>query len=356
MTSFKGVRTKTGTVVTYGDELLELKEELKIDPSIGFEWGNDSIGARQLSLAILHELVSLESALENYQIFAKKFIQPIRKNEWELDEIILREWLHKRKIMCKLPPITARFELKEYNNSYTVYLDNKKLGSHIEFPDRCNAITISEATCIYVYCNFSEISHLMIKEIPKNLVFDFVNSTDSFDIEADITEYLTLSKLHKIDGKTVVDFYFSIQSDNYYEDDINAVIAKDNLISSLYRLEDITIEREFFQEGYHWIFVSLSTEDKNIVLKDLVATKVDEMLNLYQKTKAESSGRNFDFLFDLPVKYKGALEPHMLYLERFLSTISRKNMPESLLLKKPKNEKEALRNIAIAIKNYLSEK
>jgi hypothetical protein len=356
MSFFKGVRTKKGVEVIYKDEPLELKNELKIDTDVNYDWGNDSIGARQLSLAILYKLVSPESALENYQIFTKKFIKPIRKHEWEIDEITLREWLLRRNIICKLPPITNRFELKEYNKSYGVYLDGKKIGSHIEFPDRCNAITINEASCIYVYCDFSEVSHLKIRELPKNLVFDFVNSTDSLDMEADITEYLTLSKLHKVDNKTIVDFYFSIQSDEYFEDDINAVIAKDNLISSLYRLEGIKIERDFFQEGYHWIFVSLTTEEKNLKLKEWVYGKVDEMISIYKKNKSMVSNESFEYMFKISDRYEKFLEPHLMYFEKFLEAQSKKKQTESLFIKKPKNEKEALRDIALAIKDYISQK
>lgn len=256
--------------------------------------------------------------------------------------------------LVNFPPITARFELKEYNRSYGVYLDGKKLGTHIEFPDRCNAITITEASCIYVYCDFSEISHITMKELPKNLVFDFINADKSCDLEADVTEYLTISKLHKMDGVAIVDFYFSIELDDFDKDDIRAIVAKDNFIASLYKIDDISIDREFYQDGYYWIFVSLNITDKNIILGEVVNSKVDEMINLYQHTKIGLINQSFELMMNFPTDKQTVLKPHMFYFEHFINEFSKQSPDDNLFTKKPKNEKEALKDIALAIKKYLT--
>ncbi|MCW9027176.1 MAG: DUF6166 domain-containing protein, partial [Thiovulaceae bacterium] len=124
---FKGIRTKNGAFVTYDDAPLDLRLDLKEHSPLGFEWGYNGSGPKQLALAIMAKFSTEDTVLKYYKEFAESFIYTIEDNEWELEDSLVLEWMKCNEIICDKPILTPRFKIL----SNFIFLDNKKLGQHL---------------------------------------------------------------------------------------------------------------------------------------------------------------------------------------------------------------------------------
>ena len=134
MSVFKGIRTKNGAFVTYDGFPLDLRLDIKEHSPMGFEWGYNGSGAKQLALSMLTKLTSDELTIKYYDEFCKIFIETIYKDEWEIKSRIIQEWLIDKNIAIIKPMLTPRFNLLSSDNkNFNMFLDNTKLGENQDY-------------------------------------------------------------------------------------------------------------------------------------------------------------------------------------------------------------------------------
>ncbi len=84
MTTYRGVRRKSGAHVTADGERLDARLDLR-NLSLTFEWGYVGSGPYQLSLAVLAHERGPEDALDLYRDFAEVVIAELNDDEWTLE-------------------------------------------------------------------------------------------------------------------------------------------------------------------------------------------------------------------------------------------------------------------------------
>lgn len=91
---FKGKRSFFGNqvTVTYNDQPLDLRLDLSMHSPLGFEWGYNGSGPRQLALAILAEAFNDDEALEYYEQFMYDVIMPLHDRKWEMTSSDINVW------------------------------------------------------------------------------------------------------------------------------------------------------------------------------------------------------------------------------------------------------------------------
>ncbi|MGE4396421.1 MAG: DUF6166 domain-containing protein [Sulfurimonas sp.] len=356
---FKGLRTKKGVFVTYDDVPLELRLDLKNHSPMGFEWGYNGSGTKQLALAILAKLTSAESSIEHYEKFSKDFIEPIDSKEWELDDLLVREWLKCKDVVCNIPLLTPRFKLINNNNNYLMYLDNKKLGEHLEFSNVYN-IDISPDHAI-VYCNFSEISHLHLIDLPVSMIFEFVDPVGYNDKESKITENFTLYTISNLENEIEINFWFKLNLMDYIGK-LNPIFIVNEFKLQIDSLENCKVTSNNIDDGFQFLDFSYYSQDIQSDLKTILDNATNIVINLYEKVSNNLQNHNsFEAVFNFPEQYQSVLKQYILYFEEFLNDLCietdvniRKEGLDTILSVEPKNKDEALEKISDALKVYLS--
>ncbi|CAA6803176.1 MAG: Unknown protein [uncultured Sulfurovum sp.] len=357
MGTFKGMRTKNGAFVTYADIPLDLRLDLKVHSPMGFEWGYNGSGPKQLALAILARILTNEKVvLEYYESFAKEYIEIMETSEWIIEDKIILNWLNSKNAFMNNPFLPPMFRI--VNNF--MFLNNKKLGSHLNCSQEYN-MDKSEKE-IGVYCNFSEIFHLKIKDLPTSIKFDFIDPVDFNDEEARITDNITFAHISRREDMLKMDFWFKINVLDY-KDDINPIKLFNNF--HLFLENSIQCEVTSNDADGNWLFLeftysinSNNDKDLKVIAKEIIANLRDKVEDVFFKTV---DSNRFEAIFNLPEEYQSILKPYMLYFEEFLHDLCietdvniRKKGADTILSVEPKNKDEALEKIANALKMYIS--
>lgn len=102
MKNYRGIRDWSKKLVTVDifkedGTFLETKPLRHIERHSpdGFEWGYGGSGPADLALSILADLYDMETANEYYQEFKFQFIASLKRNEWEISEREIADWLEK---------------------------------------------------------------------------------------------------------------------------------------------------------------------------------------------------------------------------------------------------------------------
>lgn len=354
MSVFKGIRTKNGAFVTYNDAPLDLRLDLKNYSPMGFEWGYNGSGARQLALAMLSKLINDKSVLENYEEFSKKFIETIQENEWNLDDVLIIEWIKKNNIICTKPLLTPRFKI--HNNF--IFLDNQKLGEHLNFSNEYN-IEFEKVTT--AYCNFSEISSLKMNELPNDIVFEFTDPIGNNDTESEISENFTLHSIKKDDKLLIVEIWYKLNIEKF-QGELNPLYLFDKFEKKLSEFYNCKIDpRRDIDDGYLFSEFTLYFKDGVNSLDSIINYSINEILNYHTNIFSSAKENYFEAIFDFPEEYQSILKPYMLYFEEFLNDLCiesdvsiRKEGLDTILSVEPKNKDEALEKIADALKMYIT--
>lgn len=354
MSVFKGIRTKNGAFVTYNDAPLDLRLDIKNYSPMGFEWGYNGSGARQLALAMLSKLTNDKSVLENYEEFSKEFIETIKENEWNLDDVLIIEWIKKNNIICTKPLLTPRFKI--HNNF--IFLDNQKLGEHLSFSNEYN---IEFEKVITAYCNFSEISSLKMNELPNDIVFEFTDPRGNNDTESEISENFTLHSIKKDDKLLIVEIWYKLNISEF-QGELNPLYLMDKFEEKLSALDNCKIDpRRDIDDGYLFSEFTLYFKDSANSLDSIINNSINEILNYHTNIFSSAKENYFEAIFDFPEEYQSILKPYMLYFEEFLNDLCietdvnvRKEGLDTILSVEPKNKDEALEKIANALRMYIS--
>jgi len=334
---FKGIRTKNGAFVTYDDTPLDLRLDLKNHSPMGFEWGYNGSGPRQLALAMIAKLTYDKNALEHYKEFAKVFIEPLNKDEWSFDTSLLKKWIYERSLQLQGFFIVDR----------EIFLDDKCIG-RIDFHDKGEVLNIN--------CSFMEISKLSIMNIPRDIHFEIVDKPDN---RYAITENLYLQSLISTKYGLYVNFLFELDSFNYKGKD-NPSYVIENFMSNLKKIDSMDVSSYEINERFYNI--CFAYKDTNILNNQDIKSYVMEISELILKGYENSSiNKNFEATFNFPEEYQSILKPYMLYFEEFLNdfciesdvSIYKEGL-NTILSVEPKNKDEALEKIADALKLYIS--
>lgn len=351
---FKGLRTKNSVFVTYDDVPLELRLDLKNHSPMGFEWGYNGSGTKQLALAILAKLTSAESSIEHYEKFSKDCIESIDLKEWELDDLLVREWLKYSDEVSNIPQLPPRFKIIEN----FMYLDNKKLGEGYKIIDGYN--DEFELDTITTYCNFSEIAHLYINELPIS-IFQF-NNIFGDSKEFNITDNLILACILNSDSELAIKYWFKIEFMDYLESEtISSIVTVKDFISKL-KLNNFEVTSNIMGDTTRVLEFSYYIQDTENNLNTIVQNVTDKVLNLFEEVSNNTQTHSsFEAIFNFPEQYQSVLKPYILYFEEFLNDLCietdvniRKEGLDTILSVEPKNKDEALEKISEALKVYLS--
>lgn len=92
--TFRGKRSFFGnqTTVTCNDKPLDLHLDLADHSPMGFEWGYNGSGPKQLALAMLAEAFTDDEALEYYEQFMYDVITPLNDRKWEMTSSDIQSW------------------------------------------------------------------------------------------------------------------------------------------------------------------------------------------------------------------------------------------------------------------------
>lgn len=357
---FKGIRTKNGAFVTYEDVPLDLRLDLKEHSPMGFEWGYNGSGPKQLALAILAKVGGDEFSLRAYVEFSKNFIEIINDDVWMLDYKDIRQWMNLFACEYLLPTLTPRFKLINTDEEYAIYLDNNILGRKLHFTENKN--TWFDDGKFYVYASFNEVSDLNINELPEKLEFTtFGPYGDGID-DNKVNNLFNWHSFEQNNGILTINFnlFLSYHDYNGY---LNPKILIENFLKELERnfirleLDQSTNEGD----GYDCYF-SLSLRDKENNLSVIFEKTINILLKTYDNViNNPINYHKFEATFNLPEEYQSILKPYMLYFEEFLHDLCidsdvtiRKEGDDTILSVEPKNKDEALEKIANALKMYLS--
>lgn len=92
---FKGHRTLLGNkFVTYRELDLPVRADIYKHSKNGFDWGNTSKGALQLSFAILYQLSNNKETATNYaQAFCEDIVKKLNSRDWILKASEILSWI-----------------------------------------------------------------------------------------------------------------------------------------------------------------------------------------------------------------------------------------------------------------------
>jgi Family of unknown function (DUF6166) len=91
----RSARTLWNPEVTVDGVILDPKpsQAIRNHSPDGFEWGYSGSGPAQLALALLLDVVGQPLAELNYQRFKSQFVAGWAKDEWEIHESDIRQWV-----------------------------------------------------------------------------------------------------------------------------------------------------------------------------------------------------------------------------------------------------------------------
>jgi len=135
---FKGHRTLLGNkFVTYRELDLPVRADIYKHSKNGFDWGNSSKGALQLSFAILYQLSNEETATK----YAKEFCEDIVK------ELNFRDWILKSsEVLSWIEQNCDTVEQQEQNKPKKLKPANKKVKKNKSniVKDICQELNITQ--------------------------------------------------------------------------------------------------------------------------------------------------------------------------------------------------------------------
>jgi uncharacterized protein DUF6166 len=345
--------------VTFNNVPLDLRLDIKNHSPMGFEWGYNGSGPRQLALAILTKFTSDEIAIEYYDEFCKIFIESINEDEWEIKNQIIQKWLAEKSIEAIKPILTPRFGLfSSDNKNFNMFLDGIKLGEKQEHYDKYNTyFTDKENT---VYCDFIEIKDLFIKDLPDNIFFNFSEREQAPYEQTLVADNLTLYALSNEETKTEILFWYRLELETFRGKQ-NPIHIMQEFSSKLNNLSNINIEIDQLEDGAYILEFSFCSEDKEKSLADIVTKAVEVIVDLYTETLNLQKSNMFEAIFELPKEYKGIAKQYLIYFEEFLSDLSiqadvniEQQELETVLKVIPKSKDEALEKILKALQVYIS--
>ncbi len=132
---FKGHRALLGSkYVTYGE--LELPQRYDLYPisQNGFDWGNNSKGAKQLAFSVLCQLSDKELAFEYAEKFSKEFISSLSSRDWIVSASEVLTWIESNSTQ----PVIQKLQVLN-----SVSKKAKKLKSNV-VKDVCKELHITQ--------------------------------------------------------------------------------------------------------------------------------------------------------------------------------------------------------------------
>jgi DNA-binding transcriptional regulator YiaG len=91
---FKGHKTLLGNkFVTYRELNLPVRADIYKHSKNGFDWGNSSKGALQLSFAILYQLSNKEIAIKYAKEFCEDIVKKLNSRDWILKASEVLSWI-----------------------------------------------------------------------------------------------------------------------------------------------------------------------------------------------------------------------------------------------------------------------
>ncbi|GEM_PF-331259 len=358
---FKGIRTKNGVFVTYEDIPLDLRLDLKEHSPMGFEWGYNGSGPKQLALAILSKVSGDEFALFAYNNFSSEFIETIHKDEWKLDYHDIYKWTSLYGFSNLKPVMTPDFKIVENNQKYTLYFNGKVLGTNLNI-DKKNNMEFNERSMTYrAYTSFDELSHLRVNQLPELISFDTHGPYGDGREDCQINDRFAWYGFERKNNFLVVLFHLVLPI-SQYDGYINSKILIDTFLNHLRKkFIKVDVDINTLDDGVHDCYFYVSINDDNN-LSNIVEKVIDEVLAVYDNTLQNFDTKNrFEATFNLPKEYQSILKPYMLYFEEFLHDLCidsdvniRKEGEDTILSVEPRNKDEALEKIANALKMYLS--
>ena len=355
---FKGIRTKNGAFVTYEDTPLDLRLDLKNHSPMGFEWGYNGSGSKQLALAILAQVNGDDFALFAYEEFFIRFIESINKDEWILNYSDISKWATSFGLIHLQPILTPGFKLIENNKKYSITFNDKPLGIKLNVNKDYNAGF--EHNIFYVFSSFDEVSHLKINELPQKLKFETLGPYGDGLNDNKINDIFNWFSFQNNEEILTINFNLSLEDYNGY---LSSKILITNFFKELEKkFMKIEVDTNAIEDGVHDCYFSISTKDKENTLSVIFQRTIDIVEETYDKVLNNSMySSKFEATFNLPEEYQSILKPYMLYFEEFLNDLCiksdvsiRKKGQNTILFVEPKNKDEALEKIANASKMYLS--
>jgi len=356
---FKGLRTKNGALVTYRDTPLDLRLDLKEHSPMGFEWGYNGSGPKQLALAILAEVNDDKFALFAYENFCTKFIESITKDEWSLDYDEIRKWTTNFGFIHFKPILTSGFKIIEKNSTYNIFYNEERLGQALNIEDNNTGF---ENNICYVYATFDEVSHLKIHELPQKLKFDTLGTDYEGYDKGHIDDIFNWFSFKNNDGLLIIEFSLYLYLAEY-DGYLSSKILINNFINQLSKMFiEVEVHMNDIEGEAHICNFSISMRDNENTLSVIFSNIIGVVIDTYDKELYVSTESNtFEATFNLPEEYQSILKPYMLYFEEFLHDLCidsdvniRKEGKDTILSVEPKNKDEALEKIANALKMYLS--
>ena len=359
---FKGIRTKNGAFVTYEDIPLDLRLDLKEHSPMGFEWGYNGSGPKQLALAILSKVSGDEFALFAYNNFSSEFIETIHKDEWKLDYHDIYKWTSLYGFSNLKPVMTPDFKIVEANQKYTLYFNGKVLGSNLNIDGKNNMEFNERSMTHTVYTSFDELSHLRVNQLPELISFSTNGPYGDGYEDCQINDRFAWYGFERKNNLLVILFNLVLPISEY-DGYINSKILIDTFLNQLIKkFIKVDVDINTLDDGVHDCYFMVSINDDTNNLSNIVEKVIEEVLAVYDNTLHNFDIKNrFEATFNLPEEYQSILKPYMLYFEEFLHDLCidsdvniRKEGEDTILSVEPKDKDEALEKIANALKMYLS--
>lgn len=116
---FKGHRTLLGSkFVTYGELELPIRYEFYPKSNSGFDWGNQSKGANQLSFSILCQLSNPQIAEQYTEQYTQEIVKHLNSRDWILKASEVLKWLEQNGALKKEPkPLPKDSSSKQQKSS-----------------------------------------------------------------------------------------------------------------------------------------------------------------------------------------------------------------------------------------------
>jgi hypothetical protein len=93
---YRGLRTPNGCLVTCDGKELPNRTDLRKYSTHTYEWGHEGGGSSQLSLAIIADFCGDDMAMQLHQDFTRDIVSALGANQWEINHIMLHEWVRKK--------------------------------------------------------------------------------------------------------------------------------------------------------------------------------------------------------------------------------------------------------------------
>lgn len=142
---FKGHRTLLGNkFVTYRELDLPVRADIYKYSKNGFDWGNTSKGAIQLSFSILYQLSNEETATKYAEAFCEDVVEKLNFRDWILEATEVLSWIEQNcdvQQQTQTPPKKIKSAKKKIKSNIVkdicqeLNITQKQLAQILEVPE-----------------------------------------------------------------------------------------------------------------------------------------------------------------------------------------------------------------------------